>query len=126
MGKQAKREEAWFYLLISPWLLGFIVFIAGPILASSYLSFTHNDPVNWPPKWVGLENYQVLFHDKLFWKSLGVTGYYTALEVPLSILIAIIVGLLLNQKIPLLSVWRSIYYLPAITPAVGVALMWGW
>jgi multiple sugar transport system permease protein len=122
----ARTETLWFYLFISPWLVGFLVFTAGPILASSYLSFTHNDPVNWPPKWVGLANYELLIHDKLFYKSRAVTGEYVALEVPLSILLAIVVALLLNQNIPLLSAWRSIYYLPAITPAVGVTLMWGW
>jgi multiple sugar transport system permease protein len=125
-GRLGRAEARWFYLFISPWIIGFVVFIAGPIIASSYLSFTHNDPVNWPPVWVGLDNYDILIHDKLFYKSLLVTGYYVALEVPLSILIAIVIALLLNQKIPFLSVWRSIYYLPAITPAVGVALMWGW
>ncbi len=122
----ARTEAIWFYVFISPWLLGFLLFTAGPILASSYLSFTHNDPVNWPPKWVGLANYQLMINDKLFWKSLQVTAYYTALEVPLSILLAIIIGLLLNQNVPFLSVFRSIYYLPAITPAVAVSLMWGW
>ncbi len=125
-GSLARSEARWFYLFILPWLIGFIVFTAGPIAASSYLSLTHNDPVNWPPKWVGFQNYTFLFHDPLFYKSLLVTGYYTALEVPLSILIAIIIGLLLNQKIPFLSAWRSIFYLPAITPAVAVALMWSW
>ena len=126
MGKQARREELWFYLLISPWLLGFIVFIAGPILASSYLSFTHNDPVNWPPKWVGLANYDLLIHDSLFWQSLKVTFYYTAVSVPLSVTTATIVALLLNQGLPLLSMWRTIYYLPAVTSGVAVALMWQW
>jgi multiple sugar transport system permease protein len=125
-GSLGRAEARWFYLFISPWLLGFIIFIAGPIVASGYLSFTHNDPVNWPPKWVGLANYAILIHDKLFYQALKVTGEYVALEVPLSILLAIIVGLLLNQNIRLLSVWRSVYYLPSITPAVGVALMWGW
>ena len=125
-GRLGRAEERWFYLFISPWLVGFVIFIAGPILASSYLSFTLNDPVNWPPKWIGLLNYQILIHDKLFFKSLEVTGYYVALEVPLSIVLAIIIGVLLNQRIPFLSAWRSIYYLPAITPAVGVALMWLW
>ena len=124
--KLGRAEARWFYLFILPWMIGFTVFIAFPILASSYLSFTHNDPVNWPPKWVGLANYEQLIHDKLFYKSLLVTGYYTALEVPLSIVLAIIIGLLLNQKVPFQSLWRSIYYLPAITPAVAVALMWGW
>jgi multiple sugar transport system permease protein len=126
MGRLGRNEARWFYLFISPWIIGFLVFTAFPILASSYLSFTHNDPVNWPPKWVGFQNYDQLIHDPLFYKSLSVTAYYAVLEVPLSILIAIIIGLLLNQKIPLLSVWRSIFYLPAITPAVGVAFMWLW
>lgn len=121
-----RSEALWFYLFISPWLIGFVFLIAFPTLASSYLSLTHNDPVNWPPRWVGLQNYDQLIHDKLFFKSLLVTAYYTALEVPLSILLAIIIGLLLNQRLPMLSVFRTVYYLPSITPAVAVALMWGW
>jgi len=67
-----------------------------------------------------------MFGSKLFWQSLKVTAYYTVLQVPLSIVVAIFVALLLNQKVPFLSIFRSIYYLPAITPAVAVALMWGW
>lgn len=123
-GKLARSEEKWFYLFISPWIIGFILFTGGPILASSYLSFTHNDPVNWPPKWIGLENYAQLIHDPLFFKSLEVTVYYTALEVPLSVVIAIIIALLLNQKVPGLSIWRTIYYLPSIVAGVAVSLMW--
>jgi len=125
-GSLLRSEAIWFYIFISPWLIGFLIFTAGPILASSYLSFTHNDPVNWPPKWVGLANYELLIHDKLFYQSLKVTGEYVALEVPLSILVAIVIALLLNQDIPLLSVFRSIYYMPSIAPAVGVTLMWAW
>jgi len=125
-GRQARREATWFYLLITPWALGFIIFLAGPIIASSYLSFTHNDPVNWPPKWVGLANYQLLVKDALFWKSLQVTTLYVVLSVPLSIITATAVALLLNQKIPLVSMWRTIYYLPAVTAGVAVALLWQW
>lgn len=121
-----RQEARWFFIFITPWIIGFTVFTAGPIIASSYLSFTHNDPVNWPPVWVGTQNYQEMFGSKLFWQSLKVTAYYTALQVPLSIIAAIFVALLLNQKVPLLSMFRSIYYLPAICPAVAVALMWGW
>jgi len=126
MGKQARREATWFYLLISPWMIGFVVFLAGPILASSYLSFTHNDPVNWPPKWVGGANYQLMITDTIFWTSLRVTFYYTLFSVPLSILTATTVALLLNQKIPLVSMWRTIYYLPAVTSGVAVSLLWQW
>ena len=82
---QATREAIWFYIFISPWLVGFLLFTAGPIIASALLSFTHNDPVNWPPKWVGLANYQLMWSDPVFWKSLQVTFYYTFASVPLSV-----------------------------------------
>ncbi|HUX88407.1 MAG TPA: sugar ABC transporter permease [Chloroflexota bacterium] len=124
-GRLLRSEAIWFYVFISPWILGFILFAGGPILASSYLSLTHNDPVNWPPKWIGLLNYEQLIHDPLFYKSLLVTVYYVALEVPLSVVFAVIIALLLNQKIPFLSLWRTVYYLPAVTAGVAVALMWG-
>jgi len=123
-GRRARIEAMWFYALISPWIIGFLLFNAGPITASAILSFTHNDPVNWPPTWVGLANYQIMIHDSLFWQSVKVTTYYTAVSVPLNVVFATIVALLLNQKIPWVSVWRTIYYLPAITSGVAVALMW--
>ncbi|MGH2459532.1 MAG: carbohydrate ABC transporter permease [Chloroflexota bacterium] len=125
-GSLSRAKAKWFYIFISPWIIGFIVFTAGPIVASAYLSLTHNDPVNWPPKWVGAENYVFMFHDPLFWKSLEVTLYYTALEVPLSVVFAVVIALLLNQSIPGLSFWRTVYYLPAVTAGVAVSLMWWW
>src|SRR5437867_1937026 len=118
------REAIWFYIFLSPWLVGFILFPAGPIIASGALSFTHNDPVNWPPKWVGLANYQLMWVDPLFWKSLQVTIYYTFLAVPLSVCFATFIALLLNEQLPLVSVWRTVYYLPAIMSGVPVAVMW--
>lgn len=124
-GGLLRGEAIWFHIFILPWIVGFILFAGGPILASSYLSLTHNDPVNWPPKFIGLLNYDQLIHDPLFWKSLGVTVYYVLLEVPLSVIFAVVIALLLNQKIPLLSLWRTVYYLPAVTAGVAVALMWG-
>jgi multiple sugar transport system permease protein len=66
-----------------------------------------------------------MIHNWLFWKSLSVTGEYVAFEVPLSILLSLILAVLLNQRVPIMSAWRTIYYLPSITPAVGTALMWG-
>jgi multiple sugar transport system permease protein len=120
----ARAEARWFYLLVSPWIVGFVLFIAGPTIASVYLSFTHVDPANMPPVWIGLTNYTLMLHDPLVWKSLTVTGEYAALLVPSSIVVSIIFALLLNQKIPLLSVWRLVYYLPAVSPPVAVALMW--
>ena len=122
----AGREALWFYVLIAPWLAGFLLFSGGPTIASAYLSFTHNDPVNWPPKWVGVTNYEVMLKDRLFWKALQVTSYYTVLVVPLSVGLATFIALLLNERIPGQSVWRTIYYLPAIVSGVPVAIMWAW
>ncbi|NDE06911.1 MAG: ABC transporter permease subunit [Chloroflexi bacterium] len=119
-------EALWFYVLISPWIAGFILFSGGPTIASAYLSLTHNDPVNWPPTWVGLLNYDVMFRDRLFWKSLQVTTYYTVLSVPLSVGFATFLALILNEKLPGMAAWRTIYYLPSIVTGVPVALMWNW
>ena len=121
----ARQEALWFYIFISPWLVGFVLWVAGPMLASFYLSFTQYEVVT-PPNWVGLGNYRALFADPLFWQSLKVTAYFTFFSVPLAVLCAIIVALLLNQPIPFVSVWRTIYYLPSVTSGVAVALMWSW
>ena len=121
----ARKEAVWFYIFISPWLLGFVLWVAGPMLASLYLSFT-NYAVVAPPEWTGLANYSKLFADPLFWQSLKVTAYFSFLSVPLSVFAAIVVALLLNQPIPLVSAWRTIYYLPSVTSGVAVALMWSW
>lgn len=125
-GALARKEALWFYVLVSPWLAGFILFAGGPTVASAYLSLTHNDPVNWPPTWVGLLNYDVMFRDRLFWKALQVTTYYTALAVPLSVIFATFIALILNERLPGTAVWRTIYYLPSIVTGVPVALMWNW
>lgn len=124
-GKQARREALIFYFFISPWIIGFIVFTIGPILASLFLSFTRYNPGN-PVKWVGLTQYNTLIHDRVFWKSLQVTAYYTALSVPLGVIASLGLAVLLNQDVPFLSVFRTVYYLPSIISGVPVALLWSW
>jgi len=126
IGRLARREELWFYLLVSPWIVGFVLFLGGPILASAYLSLTHNDPIHWPPVWVGLANYDHMIHSFVFWESVKVTLYYVAVSVPCSIAMATIIALLLNERIPFVSAWRTIYYLPAVVSGVAVALLWQW
>jgi multiple sugar transport system permease protein len=124
-GAIERREGIWFFVFIGPWLVGFVLLVMGPMLASLVLSFTEYQVVT-PPKWIGIGNYQTLLNDKLFLQSLKVTAYYTLLSVPLSVLFAIMIAMLLNQSVPLRSIWRTIYYLPSITPGVAVALMWSW
>jgi multiple sugar transport system permease protein len=120
-----KREAAWFYALISPWVIGFVAFTAGPLLASLFFSFTRYDVVS-PPVWIGLGNYTRLAEDDLFLKALGVTSIYTLITVPLGIVISIALALLLNQDIPGVRVFRTAIYLPTVTSGVALAFLWMW
>lgn len=127
--KRAWREAFEFYLLVSPWLIGFLALTAGPMLYSLYLSFTEYDLFS-PPQWIGFENFSYLFTNSyplsVLWKSLAVTAYFTFLSVPVSIAGSLILSLLLNAKIRGLSLYRTLYYLPSLAPAFASALLWVW
>ena len=115
--------NAW--LFVSPWILGFILFTGGPILASLIISFTNWDIVN-PPQWAGLGNYESMLSDPLFFQSLKVTTLYALVAVPLQIVVGLFIALLLNTKIRLIGLYRTLFYLPAVLPIVSVAVMWRW
>ncbi len=78
------------------------------------------------PEIRGAGNYTELFRDPLFWKSLKITLYYTTLAVPLGMMVALLIAMLLNQRVPFLPFYRTLYYVPSITPAVAGALLWQW
>jgi multiple sugar transport system permease protein len=92
---------------------------------SGYLSFTRFNLAD-PPEWVGLQNYRLLFQDSIFWKSLQVSVYYTFLSVPLGIVFSLLLALLLNQKVPFMGLFRTLFYLPSIMPAVASTLLFVW
>ena len=119
----SQREAAWAYFFISPWILGFIFFTVGPMLASLYYSFTRYNIIS-SPQWLGLANYRDIVKDPLFWKSLQVTVYYASLALPLGLLFGFFLAILLNQKIPGVNVWRTVYFLPSVIAGVAVALLW--
>lgn len=119
----SRREAGWAYFFISPWIIGFLVFTIGPMLASLYFSFTEYNIVD-PPQWLGLANFRHLFSDPLFWKSLQVTVYYASLALPLGLLFGFFLATLLNQKVPGVNLWRTLYYLPSVIAGVAVALLW--
>jgi multiple sugar transport system permease protein len=122
----SKVEAKWGLILALPAILGFILWTAGPMIASLVLSFTSWDAVT-SPKFIGLSNYRkLLIEDPLFKKSLGVTLYYSVGSVPLVLAIAFIVALLLNQKVRGLAFFRTAFYLPSIVPAVASAMIWIW
>ena len=120
-----QRESLMGYLFLSPWLLGFVIFLAGPMIASFYLSFTQYKVIQ-APSWIGLANYQRMLTDELFYHSLRVTLVYTAISVPLGIAAALGVAVLLNQKIIASGLFRTIFYLPSIISGVAVAIVFAW
>jgi multiple sugar transport system permease protein len=125
MGIQAKREERYFYLFISPWLIGLILFTAGPVLASLFFSFNYYDVVT-PPRWNGLGNYVLMVQDELFWQALKVTALYSVGSVVLGIIAAMFVALLLNRDVGGVAVFRTVFYLPSVISGVAVSLLWMW
>jgi multiple sugar transport system permease protein len=121
-----RREALEGVLYLSPWIIGFLLFIAGPLLASLYLSFTKYNVLR-PAQFIGLENYIVaLTKDELFWPSIWRSFYYALLSVPLAMIGSLIVAILLNQKLWATTVWRTFYFLPTLTPLLAVALLWRW
>lgn len=126
MSPRARREAITFYLCISPWLIGFIVFTAGPMIASLGLSFTEWDILT-PPEAVGLKNYVTMFtKDPDFWQSLKVTGVYTVFSVPVRLLTALFLAMLLNEVRRGVGLFRTIFYLPSIVASVAAAVLWAW
>lgn len=112
-------------LFISPWIVGFAAFTVYPFVASLFFSFTNYSIVS-SPKWVGLANYTQLFTSGLFWRSVYNTLFYTALEVPLSTIIAVGAALLLNMRVRGIGIYRTIFFLPSIVPAVAGSILWMW
>lgn len=112
------------YIFVMPWIIGFLAFTAGPLLFSLFASFTDYN-ITTQMDFVGAENYQGLFtEDGLFWTSLWNTLYYVLFSVPLTTMGAIFLSALLNQDVPGIRVFRTLYYLPAVLSGVGVYLLW--
>jgi len=120
-----KKEVLWGYAFITPILIGFIVFMLYPLLASLYLSLTNSDGIT-PPQFIGLDNYVNLFKDNDFIQSLKVTVYYVVGTVPIGALLSLLFALLLNQKVRFMTFYRTAYFLPVITSMVAVATVWKW
>jgi len=120
-----RRQSLVGYLFLLPWFGGVILLTAGPLLASLYLSFTNFDLLQ-PPDWVGLDNYIRMFTaDTRFMRALWVTLTYVLLGVPLNLGFALLIAVLLNQKVRGLGLFRGIYYLPSLLGgSVAIAVLW--
>lgn len=120
-----RRQEAiWGYIFISPWLIGFVIFTLGPMIASLVLSLTQYN-ITTAPVFVGLQNYIKLFtDDPKFWHSLSVTVRFALIAIPLNLTFGFVLAFLLNQNVPGLAFWRTVYYLPSVIAGVAVAILW--
>lgn len=111
-------------LFAMPWLIGLAVFQVYPIIASFYYSFNEFNAVQ-DPRWVGLENYVTAFtRDTTFWIGVYNTAYFALMSIPLAIITAFGLALMLNQKIPGQTMYRTMYYLPVLVPEVALSLVW--
>jgi multiple sugar transport system permease protein len=113
-------------LFALPWIIGFVSLTIAPVVYSFYYSLNVFTTLGQPLHWVGLSNYVKLANDDLFWVSLYNTLYMVVFGVSFHIVLAIILGLLLNQNLRGVSFYRTVYYIPTIVPIVATSVLWMW
>lgn len=109
-------------LFLSPWIVGFLVFTLWPVIYSGYLSLTDYDVIN-NPNFIGIENYRELFEDPKVGLALWNTFVYTALSVPIHVTVALLLALLLNRAGRASGFFRTVFYLPNMTPPVAIGIL---
>ncbi len=125
--RRALRDNVEGYLFISPWLIGFLAFTLGPMVAAFGLSFTVWDLVGSnAPDFVGVRNYTEALSNATVQKSLWVTGYYVLGTVPMKVGLGLLLALMLAPGLPGSNLFRAIFYVPSITTGVVLALLWSW
>ncbi|MCC7368954.1 MAG: sugar ABC transporter permease [Chloroflexi bacterium] len=129
VGRRSRRflnqEAVEGYVCILPWLLGFCAFVAGPMIAALAISFTHWSLLA-PPEWIGLENYERLVKDPMFYTAMWNTVYISFIAVPCQLILALLIAMALNQQLAGLTIYRTIFYLPSQMPIVASSLLWMW
>lgn len=120
-----RREEITGYLFASPIIVGLIALAAYPFLASVYYSFNDYNVIQ-PPYWTGLRNYHDLLSDPLFWRSLANTAIYSAVSIPLGLVLGLGLAILLKQKLRSIGFFRALAYLPSVVPTVAGTILWLW
>ena len=113
------------YLFVGPFLLGVLFWVVYPAGMAAWLTFQKWNLIT-PATFIGLGNFQAMVKDSLFWLSLKVTSIYTIFSVPLGLILAFTMALLINTKVRGIALFRTIYYLPSIVPAVASAVLWAW
>jgi len=120
-----RRDIFWGYVFLAPFIVGFFLWHAGPLLMSFYYSFTEYDLLQ-PETWIGFDNYETMFDDRLFWVSLVNTAIYTAMSVGIFLFFSLGGALLLNAKVRGITFFRLVVYLPSQLPLVASAVIFLW
>jgi len=123
---RSAKSWVWGYIMVAPWVIGFVCLTLGPMVASLYYSFTKYTVVQ-PPHFIGVDNYyKMFFSDARYQQALWNTAYYTIFQVPLSMALALTVAILLNQGLPGENIFRTIYYMPSVVGGVAMSMLWLW
>ncbi|MBN1407546.1 MAG: sugar ABC transporter permease [Calditrichaceae bacterium] len=118
-----KKSQKIGYLMSMPYLISFVLFVAFPLIFSFILIF-HKWNIVTPMEWVGMRNFVRLFQDVLFFKSIGNTLVFLLIHIPLQIIVALLLAVLLNQKIKFRGFFRAIFFLPVIISGVVITILW--
>lgn len=125
LSKKKKNDYLWGYIMIAPLVIGLSVFFFYPFFKVVIDSFKEVGAFN-KSRWVGLDNYIKMMQDQVMWRSLGNTVKYVLIIVPLTMIFSILIAVLLNKEIKGKSLFRVIYFIPTITMAAAVAMIWRW
>ena len=121
----AQRRTVMGYIFIMPFVLGFLFWFFIPAMVSVYLTFQKWNLIS-PPQYIGLQNIEHLFNDPLLLQSLKATFLFSFLSVPLSLVLSFFLAMLLHRQFRGIGIFRTMYYLPSIVPAIATALLWAW
>lgn len=124
-GRLKTREALAGWLFASPWIIGFLIFTAGPMLFSLYASFTRYN-ITTTPQWIGVDNYQALWNDERFYRALYNTLWMVVVKIPIVVVVSITIALLLNMNVPGGKFFRTIFYLPNVLAGVAAIFLWKW
>lgn len=125
LSRKRRSDLFWGYVMVAPSIIGLIILNIYPFFYTLYLSFMESDGFG-APKWIGMENYTRLLEDPAMTRSIINTLYYTALAVPLSVFLSLIIANLINTKIKGSHFYKSIYFLPTVIAPAAVAMIWSW
>jgi multiple sugar transport system permease protein len=122
-----RREALWGYLFISPWIIGFLWFVLGPMIASLAFTFTNiNLAQEEPLQFVGLRNWQTMLGDAQVWAALGVTIRFALIQLPVVLILPFLLAIGLNARyVKGASAFRVLFFLPYVVPFVSGVLIWG-